>query len=217
MKTKVVNSQKISDGIHFIKCEKNSVLFEPGNCVDIINPKSGVKKPYSIASSPASKYLDFFVRVFPSDTGVSQYISTLETGDEIEIGEPFGFFTPGKDQDDGKYIYIATGTGVAPFRSALQYYEHKPHTILIGCRHYSEMLYEDPAALLYEAYSRESDFNGPKHVTGWFNKLPTDKPEEYTYYICGLEEMITSTTEYLIDKGIPWDKIQVEQFYYAQY
>jgi len=217
MKLKVLESDRYSKFIHFIRCQRNGLIFEPGSCIDITNPNSGTRKPYSIASSPnEEEFLDLYVRIFESETGVSKYISNLKVGDEIEVGDSvFGYFTPGKDQEDKKYIYIATGTGMAPFISALRYYEHKPHMVLYGVRNMDDML---PGETTHLAISRVDSINHtPKHVSGYFDKLPTDKPDEYTYYVCGLEEMITDTTQYLIEQGVPWDKIQVEQFYYTQY
>jgi ferredoxin-NADP reductase len=218
MKSKIVESRKHSDSIHFIKCLRNEMAFEPGNCVDITNSRSDVRKPYSIASSPGDEHLAFYVRVFESKTGVSKYISTLKEGDEIEISDsPFGYFSPGKDQENRKYVYIATGTGLAPFLSALGHYPHKPYMILYGVRHTADIL--EPAMMSHRflAVSREVVASCPKHVSGDFDRLPTDKPDDFTYYVCGLEEMIADTTQYLIQHGVSWDKIQVEQFYYTQY
>jgi ferredoxin-NADP reductase len=218
MKCKIIRSEKHSDAIHKLVIDRNDIVFEPGNCIDLYNPLSGVKKPYSIASDIHSPYLTFYIRIFPSTTGVSQYITTLKLGDEIEVGQPFGYFTPGKNETNGKYIYIATGTGLAPFVSALQCYSHKPHLILYGVRFMADILvYPSRMRSLFKlAVSRQEGLALPKHISGYYSELPVDYPQDYTYYLCGLEEMISDTTQYLVDHGVSWDKIHVEQFYYSK-
>ena len=219
MKHKVILSKNFagSNGIQELICTREGMQFEPGNCIDILNPISGIKKPYSIASSPKDENLSFFIKAYPSKNGVSQYVRTLNPGDEIEISMPFGYFTPGKDCTPGKYIYIATGTGMSPFVSAMWTYKHLPAMILYGVQTYNDILPIPAHALgLYKfAVSRE-DSPLPKHLSGHFDKLPVDKSSEYEYYICGLEEMISDTLAYLLKNGVPWDKVHTEQFYYTK-
>ena len=215
MRFGIVSSKRYSEGIYELVCLRGSLHFEPGNCIDIRNPNTGIKKPYSIASAPSDKHLVFYIRVLPSEDGVSQYISTLQTGDYIESDEAFGYFTPGKNETDQKYVYIATGTGMSPFLSALTHYSHRPYAILCGVKRYSDVLpiVKGTNHLYKIAVSREPS-NTPKHVSAYYLNLPTDKPEEYHYYICGLEEMISDATQYLIEHNVPWHMIHVEQFYY---
>ena len=217
MKHKVISCKRFAGAadIYELVCTRDNMQFEPGNCIDITNPKTGLKKPYSIASSPSDDHLRFYIRTWKLSNGISKYITTLDAGDEVEIGEPFGYFTPGKNELDGKYIYIATGTGMAPFKSALTHYKHLPAMILYGVKTYSNIL-PIPAHALGRyniAVSRES--NGlPTHIQGYFSKLPVDKPTEYSYYICGLEAMISDVTQFLIGNGVLWSLIHTEQFYY---
>ena len=90
MKCKVLASTRYSEAIQEIQVERNGLVFEPGNCVDILNPVSGIKRPYSIASAPKEDRLLFYARIMSSENGVSQYIANLKKDDEIEIGEAFG-------------------------------------------------------------------------------------------------------------------------------
>ena len=217
MKHKVISSVQHSPNIQKLVCERLNVLFEPGNCIDVLNPLSGNKKPYSIASSPTDEFLEFFIKVIPSESGVSQYITTLKPGDEIELSAPFGFFTPGKNEIDRKYVYIATGTGIAPFRSAMRYYKHSPVMVLYGVRRYEELILSFTETFLYKyniAVSQQPQLCFPKYISEFYHKLPTSNPEEYNYYVCGLESMISECTQYLTNKGVPWNKIFIEQFYF---
>ena len=214
MKCKVLASTRYSEAIQEIQVERNGLIFEPGNCVDILNPVSGIKRPYSIASAPKEDRLLFYARIMPSENGVSQYIANLKKDDEVEIGEAFGYFNPGKKDVDKKYIYVATGTGMAPFRSALIQYPHRPYMILYGVRTFTDMLVTTHGTfeLTNIAVSRQKS-KFPKHISAYYSKFPIDKPHEYNYYICGLEDMISETTQFLMAHGVEWQKIFVEQFY----
>ena len=48
-------------------------------------------------------------------------------------------------------------------------------------------------------------------VTDLLDELPIGP--DITYYLCGIEGMITDTSKYLMDKGIPFDHIKQELFY----
>lgn len=214
----VLSCKKYSDNIQELIISRNEIQFEPGNCIDIFNSESGIKKPYSIASSPLdNKTLRFYTRTFNSDTGVSQYITKLKAGDKIEVGEAFGYFTPGKNEENQKYIYIGTGTGMAPFMSALDFYDHKPKMVLCGVRKFADILPFNFNNIKVHIAVSQADVRTelPRHIISYYRLLPTDMPNDYNYYICGLEDMISECTQYLISKGVSWDKIHLEQFYYS--
>ena len=218
MKHKVIAVTQYAPDAFELVCERLGVSFEPGNCMDILNPKTGIRKPYSIASSPIgpySEYLKFYLRRFPHENGVSQYISTLKPGDEVELGAPFGFFSPGKIDEDKKYVYIATGTGISPFLSAMKTYKHKPYMVLYGVRNFQELVCA-PSELdfgLYKVAISRQTSSMPRRISEYYPILPINQPDAYNYYICGLEEMISDCTQFLISHNIPWNRIFTEQFY----
>lgn len=215
MDHKITLAAFASPTVYYIACERLGVEYTPGNCIDIFNPNTGNKRPYSLASSPKNeKNLEFYIRVFESETGVSKYLTTRKTGDTISLSEPFGFFTPGKDCEDKKYVYIATGTGIAPFLSALDTYSHRPLMILYGARTVPDAIEGWRLGMdcpCHFAISRE-ETKYPKRLTSYLDKLPTHD-KETKYYLCGLDAMIDEVTSYLTSKGVPYDKIQIEQFY----
>jgi len=90
--------------------------FIPGQWVMVFDDR-GNKRPYSIASPPGSKAIKLCVKVVPSGV-LSQYFLSLEKGDMVKLAGPYGVFTiqvPLKLDT----VFIATGTGIAPFLSML--------------------------------------------------------------------------------------------------
>lgn len=206
---------KIASDVLYIACDRNGLQFEPGNCVEIINPISQIKRSYSIASSPNNcDTLEFYIRVFPSETGVSQYLTTLKRGSVLDLGEVFGYFYPGKECEDKKYVYIATGTGIAPFASAMEFYKHKPLMLLYGARTTETLLepwrWQDMGIDCRFAISQEKTIY-PKRITEYLKDLPIDP--SIKYYLCGIDSMIDEVSSYLIERGVSWNQIQTEQFY----
>jgi predicted ferric reductase len=68
----------------------------------------------------------------------------MQPGDRMEMREPLGMFVLRQPPRDS--IFIATGTGIAPFRSFLQAHlnESSPaFTLLFGVRYESHLLYRE--------------------------------------------------------------------------
>ena len=56
-------------------------------------------------------------------------------GDVIRITPPFGWFRPGQEIGNAPFVFLATGTGIAPFLSYLHTFEQPPESCLYGVRH----------------------------------------------------------------------------------
>jgi NAD(P)H-flavin reductase len=77
----------------------------------------GSEKPFSIASPPSLKNLQFLIKEHDEGT-VTQYLDDLKKGDKLKITAPFGVFCV-RDTKAKELYFIAAGTGVAPFRSMI--------------------------------------------------------------------------------------------------
>ncbi|OIP00491.1 MAG: hypothetical protein AUJ98_08085 [Bacteroidetes bacterium CG2_30_33_31] len=84
-------------------------------------PEQLIKRAYSIASSSKSKqYLEFYITLVHSGA-LSPRLFNLQIGDRIGVGTKFvGMFTLDQVADERNVVFIATGTGVAPYMSMLR-------------------------------------------------------------------------------------------------
>jgi CDP-4-dehydro-6-deoxyglucose reductase len=80
----------------------------------------GTTRPYSVASSPTQDDLEFCIRRVPGGELTSDLAETLSEGDTVTLRGPYGDFVmePPSHRD---LVFLATGTGVAPFRSMIDY------------------------------------------------------------------------------------------------
>ena len=96
-------------------------LFEhmPGQCAMLCAP--GVSEGmFSITSSPTNKeYQEFSIKKCGQ---LTDYLHSLEVGDEITVRGPYGNHFPVEDKLKGKnLLFIAGGIGLAPLRSVINY------------------------------------------------------------------------------------------------
>jgi CDP-4-dehydro-6-deoxyglucose reductase len=79
-----------------------------------------VPRVYSVANSPGAEDLELCVRLVPGGRLTPEIFQHLERGDEVTVRGPFGEFTP-QDPSGRDVAFLATGTGVAPLRSMIEY------------------------------------------------------------------------------------------------
>ena len=123
-----------SEDVFELVLDRGGVEFQPGDCFTIYNP-DGVSRPFSASSGHRDPDLRFVIRCMPGGA-VSAWLATRRVGEEIELSPPFGWFRPGCGEEPGEpTVLIATGTGIAPFLSALRSYpDLEPAICLYGVR-----------------------------------------------------------------------------------
>ncbi|MBI3954411.1 hypothetical protein HY333_00025, partial [Candidatus Collierbacteria bacterium] len=92
--------------------------FLAGQYVSLKVDEAGIRRSYSIASKPNGKMIDLLVNVGPMGVG-SRYVLGLKEGDGVEVLAPVGKFVvdESKMMNGKNKLFIATGSGIAPFRS----------------------------------------------------------------------------------------------------
>jgi NAD(P)H-flavin reductase len=95
--------------------EPKELVFTPGQYATfIIDPQT--RRQYSFCSAPTPSSFELVVDVAPMGVG-SKYFLEKKVGDQVEYLAPLGQF--GMMDTPLKKIFIATGTGIAPFRSMI--------------------------------------------------------------------------------------------------
>ncbi len=203
-------------GLLELTLDRNDVEFEPGDCVAIFNDE-GTSRPYSIASGKDESSLRFLIRNMQGE--VTQWLAGLRPGDTVRFSAPFGWFRPGRSgRDQRGFVFIATGTGIAPFVSFLKSFpDEAPLLCLYGVRHRADAL-EAPfigeRCPMTLCVSQDADSScRAGRVTACLEEIPLD--EGVHYYLCGLDAMIDDVSRWLEDRGVHFSRIHREVFFNA--
>lgn len=94
------------------------VVFVPGQYI-AINYK-GIPRAYSLTSQPHQSELELCVRRVPTGRLTPRLATELEPGDQVTVRGPYGELAL-KEKSDRDLVFLATGTGVAPFKSMIDY------------------------------------------------------------------------------------------------
>lgn len=215
--TRVVEVRWHTASVFELTVERNDVSFTPGDCVAFFGPDAQGSRPYSIASGTSEPCLRFLIRCMPGGE-VSPYLGSRKPGDLVKWSPPFGWFRPGLAGEGAPSVFIATGTGIAPFLAYLKSPDSKPP---LACL-YGVRLREDAVAAnelrervpLQLTVSREDASDAMRgRVTDCLDTLPLR--EHIHYYLCGLDAMIDEITVWLEQRGIPITHIHRECFFNA--
>lgn len=203
----------LTPGAYRLRLERNGFQFQGGQCVNIGLPGAAVNREYSTYSGENDPHLDLLIKEVQGGI-VSVALKTLKPGDRVEVHGPYGEFCLKDPKDDRrKYVFIATGTGIAPFHSFVRSYPRIDYKIIHGIRLAAETYdREDYAPGRYVAcVSREAggDFRG--RVTEYLRQHPVDA--EAICYLCGNRSMITEAYELLRAQMVPSSHIFTEVFF----
>lgn len=194
-----------------IRVERPIVPIKSGQCFNVGIPGMDINREYSMYSAADAPYLEFLIRAIDGGL-VSSQLQMLNAGDLVEIDGPYGEFCIPTKNIDAKFVFIGTGTGIAPFHSFIKSFPQLNYTILHGIRHSSEQY--DAGDYSQDKYiaciSQNTD--GPSmRVTDYLRVNPT--PKDSIIYLCGNRNMIIDAVQILLDQGISGDQIISEVFF----
>lgn len=205
------------------------VPFQPGQFCSIHIPREDkvLRKPYSICSPPyEAGHLDLCIKLVEGGFA-THWFWERKIGDEVVLTVPYGGFLM-KEPFDYDFVFVATGTGIAPLRSMiLSLYHHKlvppgrSVWLIFGVRYDNEVLYDDEWR---DLASREKGFHyiptvsRPRHWAGEvgyvqekLKKFISD-PNGRQIYVCGLIPMIEAVSAAAREIGFTDKQIHFEKY-----
>ncbi len=196
--------------------ENPEFTYRPGQFVNIDIPTTEgktLRRSYSIASVAVEPGMfELCIKLVEGGTG-SVYLNNLQIGERITGDAPHGHFVV-KDTTV-PIVFIATGTGIAPFRAMLA---EAPHaTVWFGMRNEQELFWVDDltprAAQFYVTLSQPGDeWPGLRgRVTTHTNIIVHENPSTQ-YYLCGTPPMVLEMRKALIASGVSPTNIFFELF-----
>lgn len=210
---KVLKKEQLSAQTFLLYTERPEVSVKAGQCFSVGTKELGINREYSIYSGVNESFLTFLIREV-EDGIVSPVLGACETDYEVEIHGPYGEFCLLDDHiEQSPFIFIASGTGIAPFHSFIKTYPNLNYKLFHGVRGEEETYERDH--YLPDCYipciSRPTQKVLPQRVTDYFrcNAICT----QTIYYLCGNRKMITDTIPLLLNAGVSGDHIFTETFF----
>ena len=227
MKATLVNAVDVAPGVRHFCFEVaggEQFSFVPGQFVSLTGSFQGsdYTRAYSVASAPDGNRFELCLNLVP-DGVFSKYLFTLTPGSEIELTPPLGYFTLRNPDRDA--VMIATGTGIAPFRSILQASLGKMPkrvTLLFGTRYEEGILYNEEFRALEKQYpnfefwptltrAREDWGGRTGRVQSHLDEALAARMD-IDIYLCGLKEMVDDVRRLVKAKGYDRKQIIYEKY-----
>ena len=191
-----------------------------------------LKRSYSIANSPKNKRIEFAASFVEGGPG-SAYLFSRNPGDTMTVTGPFGRLVLKPEVDFPRLFFVATSTGITPFRSMLpelseRLQQHpKLHVEVIeGVQRFEQLLFADDfyhysqqhsqlqfsAALSREDTLPTAPFNVQQGYVQDILMKKSPNPDTDLVYLCGNPKMIDETFELLKEQGFSIQQIIREKY-----
>jgi ferredoxin--NADP+ reductase len=210
---KIHQVKHLTESTYILRFDKNGMAFTPGQHLVLGIPGDNQLREYSIYSPNTANYLEVLIKEVDSGT-VSKRLKELQPGNIVQVDGPFGFFSlDEKKLATTKLLFVATGTGIAPFHSIVNSYPNLNYKILHGVRHGNEQYEANqyPKDRYISCVSREDSGNFHGRVTDYLLKNSIDS--DTLVYLCGNYEMIHAVYDVLTTKGLSPDNIRTEVYF----
>jgi len=209
--------------------ELSSFDFVAGQFVSVREPRGDkfITRAYSIASPPRGNNT-FDLCLNRVDEGfMSNFLCDREVGETVRIHGPHGLFVLKPEVED--VIFVATGTGVAPFRSMAQHLfgwdgsgqqHHSGRNVWLvyGTRYPEDIYYQEEFERLAAeqpnfhyiatlSRPREGWSGNRGYVQEHVRKIIGQRKDMHVF-ICGLNEMVSSVRSLLIEE-LGWEKKRI--------
>jgi len=214
----VLSLRFLTDYTFVVRLERKNLQFQAGQYISVGLSGDMNMREYSIhGSSPL--WLEILVRSVEGGH-VSNQLKQVQPGDLLRVEGPFGFFTIKADTKPAPLWFIATGTGISPFRAMIEQHDNLDYTLLHGIRYpterYGHEYFDLKKTITCLSGSQEAAlphqaqlFRG--RVSAWLDQNPV--PTNANCFLCGSCDMIYDVYDILRGKGITSENIHAEVYF----
>lgn len=228
LNARLIESHEIAPGIkHFTfdVPEVEQLPFLPGQFVSFSRDFGDMRvtRAYSTASPPDANRFELCLNRV-QDGHFSPFLFEMQPGETVEMKGPLGYFTWKYPASDS--ILVATGTGVAPFRSMLRAYLEaggdQEVTLVFGVRYEASLLYRDEFEDMERRFANfhfaptlsrpDASWSGlTGHVQEHVRHVLNSRTD-MDVYICGLKAMVDEMRAQLKEAGLDRKRIIYEKY-----
>jgi Na+-transporting NADH:ubiquinone oxidoreductase subunit F len=209
-----------------------TIDFVPGKYVQLLCPRykgspEEVYRAYSIASDPLKKELiELIIRLVPNGICTTYCFDYLKVGEPVKLNGPYGEF--GLSDTEAPMIWIAGGSGMAPFVSILHHMQNAGNTRRItyffGANQVKDLCLIDQMKQFDAALANFTFVPvvaAPAEGEQWSGQtgLVTEAVErcmsditDHEAYLCGSPGMIDASIKVLVKLGVAEGNIFFDKF-----
>jgi ferredoxin--NADP+ reductase len=195
-----------------LRIERADLQFKAGQCISLGLWNAGVNREYSVYSGEHEPHLDVLVKLVQGGT-VSERLSQLRPREPVYVAGPYSDFVLPAQLAGKRFVFIATGTGIAPFHAFVASHPELDYTIVHGVRAlahcYDREAYASGRYVPCVSRERSDAFHG--RVTDYLRESPLQAGAHV--YLCGNHTMIEDAFELLRKQGVASDNIHAEVFF----
>jgi len=211
MYCRVLQLRRLTDAVAVVRFERLGLAFEPGQYIRVSAAGSGEFRDCSIYSGISSDYLELLVRRVENGL-VSPQLCDLSPGDPVVIDGPYGHFTLAGEIRSGPLLFVATGTGIAPFHCFVESYQDLDCQLFHGTGICAEA-YE--SAVFGDCYTHCVSRGPGGHFHGRVTDYlrTQDISAETHAFLCGNCDMIYTAFDLLQARGLSDTQIHTEIYF----
>lgn len=216
-----------------VRPDESPAAFVPGQyfSVGLVAGGELLQRPYSNAAPAGSHVLEFLIRLVPGGT-LTPALWQAPIPARLHVGRARGLFTL-QARDQRSHLFVATGTGLAPFvamaGALLEQPGPPPAVVVHGVAHVAELAYRNHfgnlqargrlryvPAISRPAEAANAGWDGATGrataaLPGLFDDLLD--PTATVAYLCGNPGMVDTASEILLRIGLPPAAIVLERYW----
>ncbi len=190
-----------------------------------------VRRAYSIWKAPFEGEISILIKEIDGGVFSTYANNSLKVGDSLNVSKPAGNFELIPSQNN-KTSFFAAGSGITPIISMVkqQLFDIPESKIVLFFvnKNSESIIFKEELEKLEQTFSSQlsvyhlftQEENSANKFSGRINESKCDELVDGEalslrsdgYYMCGPEEMILSTKDFLVSKGVSADHIHFELF-----
>jgi len=221
-RVKILSVSSVARNVKRFACQKPSdYRFIPGQATLVAIGKKGWRhkqRPFTFTSLNSSPYLEFVIKIYKSNNGVTNELDKAKAGDFLLLREPFGSINYA-----GEGVFIAGGAGITPFIAILRQltkdrilannkliFFNKTEEDIIMKKELKDMFKKRKENMILSLTDEEKKGYFCKRASREFFKEQISGFSQ-KFYICGPELFIIEVIKFLKQLGAKKSSIVVER------
>lgn len=209
--SELLDVRRLTEETVVLRMERGDIDFEPGQYVRVGVEGDSEIRDYSIYSGNDKPYLEVLLRRV-EDGLVSKQLYNVQIGEKVMVGGPYGHFKLIEPLRDKPLLFIATGTGISPYRSFIESYAGLDYRVIHGTSYlkegYEKEIYGDRYT---HCVSREAGGDAQCRVTDYLKDI--EFSPDTNAFLCGNCDMIYDAFDLLQERGLPTTQIHTEVYF----